>query len=370
MTKRCLQINTGGRKQQSSLSRRDFIKLSAIALGGLALRPQGRRILTRQFPESDRLGRVCIGKWPLKARPDADSATVRFVMDDDVLPWLKEVVGAWSPYRINKRWVETPEGYIWGAYFQPVKNNPNPPLESLPMTSSGPGMWVEVTVPWVNAIMINPPPRHATFKYRYENGLPLRFYYSQILWVDQVRTGADGKIYYRVNEKYGNRGDLLWAEAQAFRPMTADEIAPIAPGIDDKRIVIYRDINHQYLSCYEGNSEVYYCRVSTGSSGESTPSGSFNIYRKLVSLHMGGTAVQGIDVVGVGWTCFFTGEGVAIHSTYWHNNFGEPESSGCINVTPEDAKWIFRWARPVVQYDPGDITVTDFSGTRVIVKQA
>jgi lipoprotein-anchoring transpeptidase ErfK/SrfK len=356
-------------QQRAELTRREFLQLSALGLVGLTLPSLGARPAWNEFPLGERLGRVCTGKWELKARPDSNSATVGVVMDDEVLPWLREVAGTYSPYRINRRWVETPQGYLWAAYLQPVRYEPNQPLEEIPNTSTGPGIWVEVTVPWVDAIMINPPPRHATFKYRYENGLPLRFYYSQILWVDQLRIGADGRVYYRVNEKYGNRGDLLWAEASAFRPLTSGEISPISPAVEDKRIVIYRDLHRQYLVCYEGETEVYYCRISSGASGESTPLGSFRIYRKLMSLHMGGTAVQGIDVVGVGWTCFFTAEGVAIHSTYWHNNFGEPTSSGCINVTPKDALWLFRWVNPVTAYDPGEITVTDFSGTRVIVRQ-
>jgi lipoprotein-anchoring transpeptidase ErfK/SrfK len=357
------------RRSDKQLSRREFIKLSALGLTSLVLPFASISLAQAEFPVADRLGRVCSGKWDLKARPDANSPTVGTVMDDVVLPWLREIVGPYSPFRVNQRWVETPAGYIWGAYFQPVWNEPNLPVDEIPQTSTGPGMWVEVTVPWVEAIMVNPPPRHATFKYRFENGLPLRFYYSQILWVDELRTGTDGKIYYRVNEKFGNRGDLLWAEANAFRPITLPEITPISPDVEDKRIVIFRDLKRQYLSCYEGNTEVYYCRISTGASGESTPLGSYNIYRKLMSLHMGGTAVQGIDVVGVGWTCFFTADGVAIHSTYWHNNFGEPTSSGCINVTPKDALWLFRWVNPLVAYDLGEITVTDFSGTRVIVRQ-
>jgi hypothetical protein len=359
--------------RKRDLSRRDFLKLAAAGAAGLAFRPAKWLNASRplpDFPEAERLGRVTGGKWPLKARPDADSETVGTVMDDAVLPWLREVVGNWSPYRINKRWVETPEGYIWSAYFQPVQNRPNEPVKEIPQTSLGPGMWVEVTVPWVTGQIINPPPRHHTFQWRYEHGLPLRFYYSQMLWVDAMRTMADGRVQYRVNEIYGNKGDVLWADASAFRPITPDEIEPISPEVENKKIVIYRDVNRQYLSCFEDEREVFFCRVSTGRNEENTPLGEFKLYRKLISLHMGGTAVQGIDVVGVGWTCFFTGNGVAIHSCYWHNNYGEPESAGCINVSPDDGKWIFRWSQPVVEMDPGDKTVTDYSGTPVIVKQS
>jgi lipoprotein-anchoring transpeptidase ErfK/SrfK len=355
--------------KDNSLSRRQFIKLGSAGVGVIAASRYLPGFQTQDFPVSDKLGRVCYGRWDLKARPDYDSETVGQVFDDQIIEWSREVAGRW-PFRQNQKWIETPNGYLWSAYIQPVFNNPNNPVSSLPDTSIGPGMWVEVSVPYVDLQIINPPPRHPYFRDRYENGLPLRFYYSQILWVDQIRTNSNGIVEYRVNEKYGNRGDFYWADAQAFRPLTEDEIAPISPNVEEKRVVVDITTGRQYLSCFEGNTEVYYCRISSGRAAGSTPLGTFTIWRKLVSIHMeGGTAVQGWDVCGVGWTNLFTSNGVAVHSTYWHNNFGEQESNGCVNVAPEDAKWVFRWTNPGVEYIPGEHTVTDFQATKVSVIQ-
>ena len=36
----------------------------------------------------------------------------------------------------------------------------------------------------------------------------------------------------------------------------------------------------------------------------------------------------------------------AIHTAYWHEDFGMPKSAGCINVSPRDGRWIFDWAGP------------------------
>jgi lipoprotein-anchoring transpeptidase ErfK/SrfK len=63
----------------------------------------------------------------------------------------------------------------------------------------------------------------------------------------------------------------------------------------------------------------------------------------------------------------FVGEGVAIHSTFWHNNFGEPMSHGCINASPQDAKWLFRWTQPAVPIVAGDITISGDGSTRITV---
>ncbi|MBG7609995.1 MAG: L,D-transpeptidase [Anaerolineae bacterium] len=355
------------------ITRRDFLKMTAFGFGNLALIPGKSYVGLLDFPEADRLGRVCVGRTDLKIKPDYESASVGVLFEDEVLPWVKDVVGSW-PWRNNQRWVETPSGYIWSPYLQPVANQPQEPINILPVSGETPGMWVEVNIPFVDAIIDNPPVRSAWWRYRQENGQNFRFYYSQILWVDKIRTDDTGQNWYRINERYGNPGDVFWCPAKAFRVISSEELAPISPDIENKRIEV--DINYgvQSLSCYEGNSEVYYCRISSGKGENSTPfsakaSPGFPIWRKLFSLHMGGSTAAGSwDVPGVGWTSLFQGDGVAIHSTYWHNNYGEPMSHGCVNVSPEDAKWIFRWAQPEVSFETGDITIVGEGSTRVTVK--
>jgi lipoprotein-anchoring transpeptidase ErfK/SrfK len=191
----------------------------------------------------------------------------------------------------------------------------------------------------------------------------MRFYYSQVLWVDDMKTGDDGKVLYQIHEKYGY-GDLFWGAAEAFRPITEDEIAPISPDVEDKLIQV--DLNYQTLTAYENKKEVFFCQVSSGGKFDkdgnpsdtwSTPSGQHPIYRKLVSLYMSGPVTGNWS--GVAWTSFITGEGVAVHSCYWHNDFGVPRSHGCINMRPEDAKWVFRWTVPHVSLFPGEIDVHD-----------
>ena len=356
-------------------SRREFLKLSALSLGSLALGPRGKQLHALQdFPDAERLGRVGWYSVELKQRPDHDSNTVGVLYEDSVVPWLRETVG-YRPFRNNQRYVETPDGYIWSGDLIPVQNVRNVPLTTLPQTGGESGFWVEVTVPWVDIVMDNPPPRSNFFQYRVENNLPLRLYCSQILWVDLIRVDDTGKIWYRVNERYGNPGDMFWAPGEAFRPITEAELAPISPEIEDKHVEVRIRWEEQILSCYEGNAEVYFCRVSTGKSDGSTPvsaiaSPGFQIWRKLHSLHMsGGTNAEGWDLPGIGWTSLFHGDGVAIHSTFWHNNFGEPMSHGCVNASPDDAKWIYRWTQPIVPFNSGDndITITGETSTRIVV---
>ena len=363
---------------RQSLSRREFLKLAAAGAGSLALRPPVAPLAgVPDFPNAERLGRAAKGSLQLKPRPDLDSQTLGILYEDAVVPWLREVTGERPAYVYNnQRWVETPDGFVYGPTLQPVRNLPNEPLTSLPQSSLGPGMWVEVTVPYVDVILENKPTTNSWVEAKVDEGLPLRFYYSQIFWVDQIRTNESG-VFYRVNPNYYGGVDLLWGAAEAFRPIQPDEMAPISPDVTDKRVVV--DVNHQMLSCYEGNSEVFYCRVSTGAKFDiygnavdkwSTPVGQHRVTRKYVSLQMsGGTTGAGYDLPGIGWSAIFATGGVAVHSTFWHNNFGDPMSHGCVNVLPEDAKWLFRWTRPNVAFDPGmdDITLSGAESTQVSV---
>jgi lipoprotein-anchoring transpeptidase ErfK/SrfK len=368
----------------AKLTRRDFIKLTALGFGSLALSSRGGWMPAiaasgiPDFPDYSRLGRVTRGMLELKAQPDPESETVGVVYEDAVLPWLQEVVGIKPSFNFNnQKWVETPDGFAYGALLQPVRNLPNKPVEKLVDTSIGPGIWVEVTVPYVDVVLVAQPTSNSWVEARIDEGLPVRLYYGQVFWVDSIKTSTDGQVLYRVNPNYYGGVDRLWAAAEAFRPITAEELTAINPGVEDKHVVV--DVTYQTLSCFEGNTEVYFCRVSTGAKYDmfgnvvdhwSTPVGEHTISRKFISLQMsGGTTGAGYDLPGIGWTTIFATGGVAIHSTFWHNNYGDAMSHGCVNVRPEDAKWIFRWCLPSVSYDPGmvDSTLTGQASTQVRV---
>ncbi len=350
------------------ISRRRFVKESMFGTAALAFLPFTTQLPPVQFPRADKLGRVTVGMAEIKLKPDADSATIGEKYEDAVVPWLREVVGR-RPFRRSQRWVETSKGYIWAPYLQPVRNLPNSAVNELPMTSLGSGFWAEVTVPFVDLVLVNPPARSPWLK----EDLTPRLYYSQVFWIDQIKQDSQGQTWYRVNERFGY-GDIFWVKAEAFRSLSQDEVAPIHPDAEDKRIVVH--VTRQTISCFEGKNEVFFALISTGIQEDMygkrtewfTPLGTRPIWRKLISVHMsGGTTGGGYDLPGVSWTSLFEGNGVAIHSTFWHNNFGEQMSHGCVNAAPEDAKWIFRWALPVISYDPGDLTVDMPGGTRIEV---
>jgi hypothetical protein len=115
------------------------------------------------------------------------------------------------------------------------------------------------------------------------------------------------------------------------------------------------DLEHQSLVAYEGRTPVYATLVSTGRVRDPedplrdmrTPTGVFRITSKHVTHTMDGDhAVDGpYSIEDVPYVMYFQ-LAYALHSAFWHDGFGRPRSHGCVNLAPEDARWIFRWATP------------------------
>jgi len=269
--------------------------------------------------------------------------------------------------------VETPEGYIYEPHLQSSRNILNTPITTMPEGKAG--FWAEVTVPYVDIYIDNPPFRTPSFKYINETGGMPRLYYSQVIWIDQVRTDETGRVQYRWNEDFGRGygyGDIFWVDATALRIITEEEVAPISPDVDPAQKKIVADAFYQTLSCYESNTEVYFCKMSSGYGDFATPIGTLSAWRKMISIHMSANTASdsGYDTAAVAWPTFISGEGVAIHAAFWHNYFGTRRSHGCINVLPEDAKWIFRWTTPYVSLEQTEIKMEwPNVGTQVIVKE-
>jgi len=371
-----------------AISRRDFIKVAGSTAGLMVLRPFSRILPLAEFPEGEHLGRLT-STLEYRSAPRIDYPPIKKAYEDTIVPVLREVVAQTKDFNFtNQRWIETPEGFLYAGYIQPVKNKPNVPMSEIPGGQSG--FWAEVTVPFVD-MTLETPPSSPWAKDLIAIGKLPRLYYSQVVWIDKIKTGDSGEILYRFSEDGGrpagvtggSYGELFWCDGRAFRPLTPDDIKPISPDLDpnEKKIVVNVTNNIlQTVSCYEADREVYFCTCSPGyvipgdtSRDKSTPLGEHTPWRKTISVHMsGGASGAGYDTPAVSWTYLFgASTGVAIHSAFWHNHFGEQYSHGCVNVRPEDAKWIFRWTSPIATLENSDIDMTaqKLVGTKVIVKE-
>jgi hypothetical protein len=362
---------------KKTISRRDFLKLAGLGLGAMAFSPYKLPSLENlpapkrlpEFPNSAIIGRVVDNGINLRSRPtNAPGTDIRQLGADTLVEWNREVVGSViGGELVNQRYVETPLGFIYGSAVQPTRNLPNTPITEIPAGKNG--FWAEVTVPYVDLAhegSIASPWLRDHIAYNF----PPRLYYGQVVWMDRIRT-ANGFVEYRWNEDangrgygYGPYGEFYWADGAGFKVLTDEDVATISPDVDPNEKTIKLNLDHQSLACYEANREVYFCRVSTGriidpetgllSDKYATPAGTLLTHWKIISKNMtAGSEAAGYSTPAVPWCTYIQG-GVAIHGAHWHNAYGEPRSHGCVNVTPEDAKWIFRWSTPYVSLDAGE----------------
>jgi lipoprotein-anchoring transpeptidase ErfK/SrfK len=100
------------------------------------------------------------------------------------------------------------------------------------------------------------------------------------------------------------------------------------------------DLSNQQLTAWEGDIPIFSSAVSTGRASDATPIGVYEIQTKHRTTRMQG---NNYDIPDVPYAMYFSGS-YAIHGAYWHNDFGAPISSGCINLPLGDAAWLFDWA--------------------------
>jgi hypothetical protein len=358
------------------LSRRDFLKLGGLStVGWLAgsLPFQQSYPPTRSYdpfpaPQdgasylSRRIGRVAHDNISVYKEPTDQSFIMFQRFRDEVVNIYfsvePETGQAWNPV-----WYRVWGGYLHRVYVQLVDIRLNPPMQAIPRGHQ----LCEVTVPYSDTYIFNK--NDGWVK-------KLRIYYTTTHWIMDIVEGPNKAPWYRI---YDELEYEYFAPASHFRPIPDEELTPISPDVPDheKRIEVSRA--RQTLIAYEGDTEVLNVKISSGiptkdnaPEGTNTPPGTWNIYSKMPSKHMGDgnltSDLKAYELTGVPWTSFFHEAGVAFHGAYWHDNFGLAMSHGCVNMRPEEAKWLFRWTTPVWSPDDEMFWERRGFGTTVIVK--
>jgi lipoprotein-anchoring transpeptidase ErfK/SrfK len=173
--------------------------------------------------------------------------------------------------------------------------------------------------------------------------------------VKRVIVQRDEKsIWYEIYDFFLKRS--YYVPSHDMRLVPNDELTTLSPEVpdDQKRIVV--DLTTQMVTAFEGENLVFSQRCASGVRGTETPKGEFRTYHKGPSVHMTneGDAVEEESIYslpGVPWCSFFTGAGNAFHGAYWHNDYGQPRSHGCVNLPSEAAKFLYRWSKPAVPAD-------------------
>jgi lipoprotein-anchoring transpeptidase ErfK/SrfK len=108
----------------------------------------------------------------------------------------------------------------------------------------------------------------------------------------------------------------------------------------DKLIVV--NLSSQRLTLFEGGQAVWSTPVATGVYRAETPTGQFLVTHKWSTLRMRGTNPSGIsyDIPNVPWVMSFLGD-YTIHGAPWRNQFGFPQSNGCVSMSTAASKYLY-----------------------------
>lgn len=130
----------------------------------------------------------------------------------------------------------------------------------------------------------------------------------------------------------------------------------VVEGRTDHFKYIEVDLSDQTLRAYRNGIKENEFLVSTGLAPNTTPTGEFEIFRKVPLMDF-----VAIDQDKASAAYYETLEDVHysmeflrhyyLHEAYWHNNFGNPMSHGCVNISYSNVEWLYNWA------DYGDAVV-------------
>lgn len=324
------------------LSRRDFLKLSGLGLLGLIIPGRPLSFFSDLGPdaasEPPLQGRVVSGVLWAYDIPSTKGKRVKLYWRDLIVNIDSTAIDE-DASAYNRIWYRLEDGsYLYSGWVQPVHTILNEPVAAFPNE----GLLGEISVPFTDAYQ-SPDPA-SKVKYR--------LYYETTHWVLESVAGPDGSAWYRLlDDKFDQ---FYFVPARHVRILPRSELEPLSPSVPprDKRIEVRLDA--QLILAYEAERPVFAARAATGAvlsvGTYTTPVGRFETYHKRPSRHMaaGDIAASGFDLPGVPWVLYIKDNGISMHGTYWHNDFGRPRSHGCINLSPSAAKWLYRWSMPFV----------------------
>lgn len=110
------------------------------------------------------------------------------------------------------------------------------------------------------------------------------------------------------------------------------------------------NLSQQRAYAWENDQLVNSWAISSGLPGNDTDTGHFRINAKLTSQDMGelcynpnSTNPDAYCTRNVPWVMYYNGD-EALHGAYWHNNFGQRMSHGCVNFPVHVAEFLFGWS--------------------------
>lgn len=280
-------------------------------------------------PDETRRGVVTAHVLNVRARPGvrADNPPVdRLLRGTQVIIYDEAVVLGATWYRIGvDRWVHSGWVQLVNAADDPAWMNLDGPPDMFKLDSPS-----ALPVGWVVTSSLNVRAEPST-----SSKIVGTVYHNEALPILETTT-VGGQRWLRIGA-----GQWVYGANVGVARIKA---RPAAIRSDERWVGV--NLREQTVVAYEGDKPVYAALAATGLPLTPTVQGVFRTWWRLVSRKMaGGSPATGgyYYLEEVPWTCYFY-SGYALHAAYWHDAFGRPRSHGCVNLSPYDAWWIFKWS--------------------------
>jgi hypothetical protein len=174
-------------------------------------------------------------------------------------------------------------------------------------------------------------------------------YHSSIEVLTEIKRGGGG-VWVTVPDALGPGVDG-YVESMKVRYW---DPGPALAGIGDDELWLDVDVGQQMLAVMRGGEPTFLTLVSSGTGAKpntATPRGIYRIRNKVALGAMRNRPEDASEspyhVEAVPWVMYFDGR-FALHGAYWHNGFGHRKSHGCVNLAPNDARYVYGLVSPDV----------------------
>jgi uncharacterized protein YraI len=165
---------------------------------------------------------------------------------------------------------------------------------------------------------------------------------SKVTLAYETNSQASGNFKLTSREIFDNN---VGAQEGVVVKTSLGDITASCPAVTTGEKWIEVNLSTQTLYAYRGSTVISSSLVSTGKPGFSTPTGTYKIIAKYVSVTMAACANgECWNTPGVPWDMLFRDGGFYIHGAYWHHDFGKVRSHGCVNLPVPYAEWLYSWA--------------------------
>ncbi|MCW1929966.1 MAG: L,D-transpeptidase [Candidatus Kerfeldbacteria bacterium] len=164
---------------------------------------------------------------------------------------------------------------------------------------------------------------------------------------------ADGTKEDSIAPVYGFEESFNGGSEFAFGQLDSDLATElvIAPRVQTQRgdlskgsKYVVTDLSEQTTTLWEDGYILKQFLISSGAGGRPTPTGETKIsYKKALINYDGAMFGESYHFANTPWNTMFRSGGYFFHTAYWHNNFGNPMSHGCINMREPDAHFLYDW---------------------------